>query len=496
MRKLTCLLALCVVATIALAQRPAEKKAKRDAAQEPLSVTDGTVRIAGKNIEYRATAGKLALKDEDGKPTARIFYIAYTKKDVADTSQRPITFCFNGGPGSSSVWLHLGAFGPKRVLMSDEGEALPPPLRPVANEWSILDLTDLVFIDPVSTGYSRAAEPKSAKRFHGVEEDVKSVGELIRLYTTRHERWKSPKYLAGESYGTTRASALAGYLQDQVGMRLNGVLLLSVVLNFQTLIFDEGNDLPYSLFLPSYTATAWYHKKLEKSLAGELPKALEESQKFASGEYALALMKGDRLHEDERRAIAKKLARFTGLSPEYVLRSNLRIGAQRFMRELLRDQGRTVGRFDSRLKGKDRDDVGERPEYDPSYAAVRGPFTEALNEYVRGELKYKSDLPYEILTGRVRPWNYGPLATNRYLNVTPTLRRALTQNRSLRVFVANGYYDLATPYFATQYTFDHLGDRALAERVTMAYYEAGHMMYTHKPSLKKLKADITKFMAQ
>jgi carboxypeptidase C (cathepsin A) len=487
------LLALSLFAAV-IAQVPSDQTKPADEAKESLSQSEGAVAIAGKKFEYRATAGTLPLKDDKGKRSASMFFIAYTRKDAPDASKRPITFCFNGGPGSSSVWLHLGAFGPRRVLMSDEGEALRPPTKLVENEWSILDLTDLVFIDPISTGYSRPAEPKDAKSFHGVEEDIQSVGEFIRLYTSRFERWASPKYLAGESYGTTRAAALAGHLQDQLGMRLNGVLLVSVVLNFQTVRFDEGNDLPYTLFLPGYAATAWYHKKLGKAAPAELSKVLEEAAAFAEKDYALALRKGSRLSSDERTAVAKKVAGLTGLSEGYVLRSNLRIGAHRFMRELLRDRGQTVGRFDSRLKGKDADDVGERPDYDPSYAAVQGPFTASLNAYVRGELKYKSDLPYEILTGRVREWSYGPGGTNRYLNVAPALRGAMTKNPSLRVFVASGYYDLATPYSATQYTFDHLGDRGLLDRVRMAYYESGHMMYIHKPSLKKLKADIAAFM--
>jgi carboxypeptidase C (cathepsin A) len=499
MKRRTCLLALFLFCASAAAQKPSPKTPKADPtkeAKEAPAVTEGAVTIDGKKVAYTATAGTLPVKEEDGKVKARMFYVAYTKKDVTDPGKRPVTFCFNGGPGSSSVWLHMGAFGPRRVLLSPEGKPLSPPAKLVPNEYSLLDLTDLVFIDPVSTGFSRAAEPKDAKQFHGVQEDVRSVGEFIRLYATRNDRWKSPKYLAGESYGTTRAAALAGWLQDQEGMRLNGILLISAVLNFQTLRFEEGNDLPYTLFLPGYAAAAWYHKKLGPGLPSTLPELVAEAETFANGEYTLALRKGNRLGDDGRKALAKKVARLTGLSPDYVLRSNLRVGGQRFMRELLRDQEKTIGRYDSRLVGRDLDAAGERPEYDPSYAAVQGPFTAGLNTYLRDELKYKSDVPYAILTGRVRPWNYGPAATNRYLNVAPTLRRAMTENANLRVFVANGYYDLATPFSATQYTFDHLGGPALARRVTMAYYEAGHMMYTHRPSLKKLKGDIAAFMGK
>ncbi|QEL18003.1 S10 family peptidase [Limnoglobus roseus] len=477
-----------LAASSAAAQEPPKAADRKDA----LTRTKHTVTIGGKLIEYEATAGRMQLKDDEGKATANIFYIAYTKSKE-DAKKRPLTFCFNGGPGSSSVWLHLGTFGPRRVTLSDEGEALPPPAKLVENEESLLDLTDLVFIDPVSTGFSRAADEKNAKQFHGVQEDVQSVGEFIRLYTTQNDRWPSPKYVAGESYGTTRAAGLSNHLQGRLGMRLNGVLLISAVLNFGTIRFDEGNDLPFILYLPSYAATAWYHKKLSAEQQADLPKTLAEAEKFAAGEYTLALQKGLDLSESERDDVAVKIAHFTGLSKAFVLRADLRVEGQRFMRELLRDQGRITGRYDSRILGKDFNDAAERPDYDPSYASVQGTFTESFNAYLRGELKYESDMPYEILTGRVQPWNYGT-ATNRYLNVAPSLKTAMAQNADLRVFVANGYYDLATPYFATQYTVNHLGgDRKLRDRVTMAYYEAGHMMYAHKPSRLKLKKDIAAF---
>jgi carboxypeptidase C (cathepsin A) len=462
--------------------------------KETITHTKHSITVDGKKIDYEATAATMILKDEEGKPQASIFYISYIKSGD-ENARRPITFCFNGGPGSSSVWLHMGAFGPRRVAFTDEGQQLPPPVSLVENEGTLLDLTDLVFIDPVSTGFSRAADEKNAKQFHGVQEDLRSVGEFIRLYTTRNSRWGSPKYLAGESYGTTRAANLANHMQSKHGMRLNGIILVSAVLNFGTIRFDEGNDLPYPLFFPSYAATAWYHKKLESSLQGDLKKTLAEAETFASGEYLQALQKGLELSVSERKSIAAKVARLTGLSEEYVLRNDLRVEGQRFMRELLRDRSQTVGRYDSRYTGKDSTDAGERPEYDPSYSAVQGTFTEGLNLYLHRQLKYESDLPYEILTGRVQPWNYGS-ATNRYLNVAPALRSALTANPDLRVMVANGYYDLATPYAATQYTFNHLGsDRKMLDRVTMTYYEAGHMMYLHKPSLVKLKKDVTAFLA-
>jgi carboxypeptidase C (cathepsin A) len=495
-----CLFLFAVVVPSAPAQDPAPAPApakgehKGDTPHEGLSETQHTITVNGVKLEYKATAGTLPIKGEDGKTTANVFFVAYTKVGVEDLSKRPIMFAFNGGPGSSAVWLHLGAFGPRRVVMTDEGEPSQPPYRLVHNEDTLLDLTDLVFIDPVTTGFSRATDAQKAKEFHGVEEDVRSVGEFIRLYVTRFNRWESPKFLAGESYGTTRAAALAGHMQDRHGMYFNGVILISSVLNFETISLDEGNDLPYALFLPTYTATAWYHKKLADDLQADLHKALAESEKFALGDYALALMRGDKLRPDEQQQVKHRLARLTGVSEEFVTRNNLRVPIGRFTKELLRNERRVVGRFDSRLKGPDIDAASDHPDYDPSYASVQGVYTAALNQYLRTELKYESDQTYEILTGRVQPWDFGN-AKNRYLNVAPTLQQAMTKNRDLRVFVANGYYDLATPYLATEYTFNHLGlEPSLADHVTMGYYDAGHMMYVQRASHHKLKKDLAAFM--
>jgi carboxypeptidase C (cathepsin A) len=473
---------------------PAKGERKTEAARESLVDSDHTITVNGVKLAYRATAGTLPLKEEDGKVLANMFFVAYTKAGVDDVSRRPITFAFNGGPGSSSVWLHLGALGPRRVVMPDDGEPPAPPYRLTDNEETLLDQTDLVFIDPVDTGYSRAADPDKAAKFHGVQEDIQAVGSFIRLYTTRYRRWDSPKFLAGESYGTTRAAGLAGYLQEHDGMYLNGVMLISSVLNFETISFDEGNELPYPLFLPTYAATAWYHKKLPADLQSDLRKTLAETEKFAEGEYAHALMRGDQLTADEAKALRSKIARYTGLSEDFIARNNLRVDISRFTKELLRPERQLVGRFDSRLKGVDLDTASDRPDYDPSYAAVQGVYTAALNQYVRGELKYETDLTYEVLTGRVQPWDYGS-ARNRYLNVAPTLRQAMTKNRELRVFVASGLYDLATPYFATEYTMTHLGlEPPLGDHVGLYYYEAGHMMYVHKPSRQKLKKDLAGWM--
>jgi carboxypeptidase C (cathepsin A) len=463
-------------------------------ARDQISTTQHTVSVGGTAINYTARSGTMIMKDEEGKPRASVFFTSYTK-DGADPAKRPITFTFNGGPGSSSVWLHMGAFGPKRVnYLDDAGHAAKPPYRLVDNENSILDVTDMVFIDPVTTGFSRAIPFADANKFHGVDADVQSVGEFIRLWTTRYSRWASPKFLAGESYGTTRAAGLSGWLGRQ-GVYVNGIVLISSILNFETTSFDTANDLGYVLFLPTYTATAWYHKRLSPDLQnGTIENAVAMSETYALGPYAAALMQGDRLSDDERGKVAAHVANLTGLPRDFIERANLRISLGRFDKELLRGQRRTVGRLDSRFTGIDKDSAGEAPEFDASYAAIFGEYTAAFNDYVRRELKFETDLPYEILTDKVRPWNYDR-AQNRYVDVAETLRNAMSQNPYMKVYVANGYYDCATPFAATRYTFARLGlDPEVRKNVSMSYFEAGHMMYIDRPSHARLKKDVAEFI--
>lgn len=485
----------------------AEKPVAPPPPQDQIVVTQQRVSIGGSEIAYTVTCGTLVLKEEAEKQgeaagtsegeqaRAAIFFIAYTLNDVADLSERPITFSFNGGPGSASVWLHLGVLGPYRVLMDEQGAPLPPPYRLTPNDYSLLPSSDLVFIDPVSTGYSRVVSGEKAQQFHGFKKDIESVGDFIRLYTTRYKRWTSPKYLIGESYGTTRAGGLAGYLQDRHGMFLNGLMLISSILNFQTVDVAPGNDLPYLLYLPSYTATAWFHGQLPPELqSGPLSAALAAAEAFAQGDYALALLRGDRLADQERATIAERLAQLTGLSREYIERSDLRIEIMRFCKELLRAQRRSVGRLDSRFTGIDRDEAGEHFEHDPSLSNILGPYTATLYQYVRAELGFESDLPYEILSGRVYPWSYAQ-HENQYVDVAETMRKAISANMHLRVYVASGYYDLATPYFATEYTFAHLGlDPSLRQNISFGYYEAGHMMYIQLSSLARLRDDLVAFI--
>jgi len=480
---------------------------KTEAKPEKLVVTDHLVeskhkiKIDGNEIEYTVITGTMVLREEtpdrekefEGeKPTAEFFFVAYSKDGINDPARRPLTFSFNGGPGSASVWLHLGVLGPRRVQMEFDGGLPKPPYQLTDNEFSLLDQTDLVFIDPVSTGYSRPVEGQKAKDFHAFKKDIESVGDFIRLYTTRYNRWLSPKFLIGESYGTTRASGLSGYLQERHGLYLNGIMLVSAVLNFQTIDFTPGNELPYVLFLPTYAATAWYHHALR--IRRPLQKLLAEVEKFAINEYAPALMQGDALPGRERQIIVEKLARYTGLSQEYIKRSNLRIPDFRFFKELLRSRARVVGRLDSRFVGIDADSLGDGTQNDPSYTNIMGPYTAAFYDYVRRELNFEKDMPYEVINGQVSPWSYAQ-HENQFVYVSETLRQAMSINPYLKVFLACGYYDLATPYFASEYTFKHLGlDESLRGNISMSFYEAGHMMYIHMPALEQIKKDLAEFI--
>ncbi|PYS78702.1 MAG: peptidase S10 [Acidobacteria bacterium] len=458
----------------------------------PPVVTKHEIRIGGRTLRYTVTTGVMPLRNAAGETEARIFYMAYTADGVGDRAQRPLMFSFNGGPGSASVWLHMGALGPKRVRMLDDGQMPPPPFQLVDNESTWLDFTDLVFIDPVGTGYSRAARPELASRYFGLQGDIQSVGEFIRLYLARNERWTSPLFLVGESYGTTRASGLSGYLIEH-GIAFNGIILISTIMNFQTARFAKGNDLPYILFLPTYSAIAWYHKKLPPDLQTDLRKTLDEVERWAATDYTVALAKGDRLTPSERQEVIDRLNRYTGLSKRFIDDSDLRIEIQRFDKELLRDEKRTVGRLDGRFKGIDALAVSETPDFDPSLAAIRPPYTATFNNYVRAELGFKSDLEYYILGGGVGRWDFG--ADNTYADTSEALRSAFAKNPYMRLMVACGYYDLATPYFAAQYTLKHMGlDPSLNGNVTVSYYEAGHMVYIDKNSLAQLKRNAESFV--
>ncbi len=493
-------LGLCLAGTV-----HADDAKKTDAApaasdakpKEESSATHHSLSVGGQTIKYTATAGTLLLKGDKDEDTASVFYVAYTQ-DGADADKRPVTFLYNGGPGSASIWLHMGSVGPKRVVTSDAQPTPGAPYQLVDNEYSLLDKSDLVFIDAIGTGYSHAVGKSEDKDFWGVDQDGNAFSQFIQRYLSKNGRWNSPKYLMGESYGTTR-SALVSNLLNSAGVALNGVVLVSSILDFATESFNVGNDLPFITNLPTYAAVAYYHDKL-KPRPADFQAFLKSVRAFASGEYADALMKGDALDAATRKDVLAKLALYTGISEETYAQSNLRLGCFRFMKDLTRDEGHTVGRLDARFTGIDHDSAGEYPEFDPANAYITGAYSAAFHGYVSGDLAYTPDRDYKLGSNGAgsqwdwkhrngfNPWWPGSL------NVAEDLRQAMTQNPHLKVFVANGYYDLATPFGGSEYTFDHMNlDPSLRGNVQFGYYESGHMIYLHVPALKALKADLAKF---
>lgn len=486
------LIAVIAFFSITVIQAQDKTLTEKSTPDKNIIVTKHQIKLNGSVINYTATTGFMLMKDENDTVKAKVFFIAYTKNDEADLSKRPVLFAYNGGPGSSSVWLHMGAIGPKKVVLSDKGEMLQPPFKYVDNDFSWLDKTDIVFIDPMMTGFTRPGKNSDKSEFTGFENDTRFVGDFIRLYTSKNARWNSPKFIGGESYGTTRSAGVANYLQERYGMYLNGVIMISAILDFGADETDRGNDRPFPLQLPTFAATAWYHHKLSPQYA-DLSSLLREVENFSMNEYASALLKGDAITDVERNQVADKLHQYTGLSKSYILQSNLRLYVGRFNKELLRDSGLTVGRLDTRFTGYDYDEAGEEFEYDPSYdKTIYGPFAAAVNDYIKRDLKFDSELPYEILTGRVGYW---PLSSDRYLNVAENLREAMTKNPFLKVWIAQGYYDLATPYFATENVVAHMFlKKDIRQNLHFTFYEAGHMVYINKPSLAQLKNDFSSFI--
>ena len=482
------------------AEKPSEKGTAAPAPKEESSITEHTLKMGGQTIPYKATAGTILLKNEKDEPTALLYYTSYVRTDTKEISQRPLSFLYNGGPGSASLWLHMGAFGPRRVVTADAAPTFPAPYLIAENANSLLDKSDLVFIDPVGTGFSHAVGQAHDKDFWGVDQDVSSLAQFITSYINRTNRWNSPKFLIGESYGTFRSAALANYLQNHNGMYFNGISLISSVLDLGTVSFGPGLDLPYVFYLPSYAAAAWYHKVL-KDRPENLQAFLQEARSFAQAEYATALMKGTALTATEKSDLAKKLSRFTGLSEDYLLKANLRVSLSQFREELQRMRGLTTGRIDARYSGYTYDLLSEYAEYDPQTAAVTGAFTAAFNNYVRDELKFGQDKPYRAISEGVgRNWDWKHETRQRgYFpgapSVTEDLIQALLTNSHLQVEVENGWFDLATPFFATEYTMDHLGlPEKLGENIHLQYYSAGHMMYLREAELGKLKVNIAKLI--
>ena len=466
-----------------------------DKPKEDSSVTHHSVTVGGQSIKYSATAGTLLIRDDKDEPTASMFYVAYTQ-DGADANKRPVTFLYNGCPGSATIWLHMGSVGPKRVVVADAAATPGAPYQLVDNEYSLLDKSDLVFIDAIGTGYSHAVGKSQDKDFWGVDQDGRAFTKFIQRYLSKNGRWNSPKFLMGESYGTTRSALLSNML-TRAGVALNGVILVSSILNFETESFNVGNDLPYITNLPSYAAVAYYHNKLNPKPA-DFNKFIDEVRGFAFGDYAAALMQGDKLDDVHRAAIIKRVSDYTGISQKFITEANMRIECFRFMKELTRDEGHTVGRLDARYTGTDLDNAGETPDFDPANSYLAGPYNAAFHAYMQDQLAYTPDRDYHLFAN-TQDWDYkhrngfNPWWPGS-LNVAEDLRQAMSQNPHLKVFVANGWYDLATPFGGSEYTFDHLGlDPSLRNNVQFGYYESGHMIYLHLPALKALKADLAKF---
>lgn len=492
------LLAAAVLAVFAPAALEAEDPAVPPAGEPARFESEKSGVFGGERIRYRVIAGETYLKNDVDEPTAAIWSMTYLREGVRDAVNRPVLFIFNGGPGSSSVWLHMGVYGPKRVVLpSDAEDDGAAPYRLEDNPLSMLDVADMVFIDPVGTGYSRAIGKGKNEDFWGVREDADSIAEFIRLWLGEHGRWMSPKYLSGESYGTTRSAQLLQSLSGGwTDIAVNGVILISSILDFQTARYAPGNDYPYISYFPTMAATAWYHGKVDQNEYDSFEAFMDEVRAFTLGHYATALLMGNRLTEEAFDSMAEQVAHYSGLKVQYVKNANLRINNIRFMKELLRDEGYTVGRLDSRFKGQDYEGTGERFDGDPSGYGIDASYTASMNAYLRGDLGVTLERPYEILS-RKPGGSWKGIPTRAYsgsvVNVAPHIGRAMRENNDFRVLLASGYYDLATPFFASENSMNANGIDT--DRVTFTYYESGHMMYVHQPSIEALAKDIRDWLA-
>ncbi len=492
-----------LVSPVISAKKPAKAFAEKDSLARQVqpdtqSVTHHVITVDGKRLPYTATAGFMKIPDSAGGALASIFYTAYVRGPEIDPARRPIGFAFNGGPGASSMWLHLAAAGPRRAILGDSGLSLPARDTLIDNQYTWLPFCDLVFVDPVGTGYSRPGPNAGLQKFYTVDGDIKAMAEFIRLFLSKNQRWTSPLYLVGESYGTFRAAGLSEYLQSTESKAVDGVILISSVINFQNIAFDPGNDLPYVLAIPSYSAAAWFHRKLPDFAKSDLTTVVDRARHWANNGYLLGLSKGSSLPRNERQELADTLAFFTGLAPEYLLEHGLRISPFTFVRQLLSEQGQTVGLLDGRVTGVNAPPVEIYRYRDPSMFVAAAPITSLINDYLRRELSFSTTLDYVFLSGPVnREWQWSHASSQGYVDESGSLRGAMGVNKNLRVFAAMGYYDLTTPFESQQYAFEHLAsDSSLIGRITMKTYTSGHQIYTDIPSLKRLSADVGEFVTR
>lgn len=492
-----------VCATLLLAPLALFSQEKSDTIPKgEVSTTNQTVRIDGKVISYKAIAGTMLLRNDEDEPIALHGFTAYIKDGVTDSKTRPISFVFNGGPGSSSMWLHMGVIGPKRAVVNDPGFTPAAPYTLEDNNSSILDVSDIVMMDPIGTGLSHAVGKAKNSDFWGVDQDIKMISQFIKQFVTEQDRWNSPKYLIGESYGTFRNAGVVNYLQENIGMAMNGVVMVSAVFDLRTLVFAQGDDISYVMNLPTYSATAWYHNKVTNKPAS-LEAFLNESRAFAKGAYTTALMEGDKLVGDARQTIAERLSYFTGLSKEYLEKADLRVSEPEFTEELLRAEHKSVGRLDSRFTGINQDPLNQYSVYDPQSAAISPGYTALFMDYFYNILKVNKAHTYftSAYARKGFDWDWkhalngGGFPTPP--NTGPDMAQAMSRNPHLKILILNGYYDLATPFYGVEYSIDHLQlEKEIKSNIIMKYYEGGHMMYTHRPSLEKFKKETAEFILQ